>query len=78
MAWLRNLTTSEADDPDFELPNGPFAARFEVHEEDNENLPFLKGWVMDGSRISAGFLMEISESPEDNIDMLDLDTDVPA
>lgn len=77
MAWLRNLTTSEADDPDFELPNGPFAARFEVHEEDNENLPFLKGWVMDGSRISAGFLTEISESPEDNIDMLDLDTDVP-
>lgn len=77
MAWLCSLTTSEADDPDFELPNGPFAARFEVHEEDNENLPFLKGWVMDGSQISAGFLTEISESPEDNIDMLDLDTDVP-
>lgn len=77
MAWLRNLTTAEADDPDFELSNGPFAARFEVHEKDNENLPFLKGWVMDGSRISAGFLTEISESPDDNIDMLDLDTDVP-
>lgn len=72
MAWFYNLTTGEdADDPDFTLPSSPFAARFEVHAEDNENLPLLKGWVMDGSQISAGFLTEVIEEPD--IDVLDLE-----
>lgn len=77
MAWFRNLTTADGDAPDFELPNGPFAARFEVHESDNENLPLLKGWVMDGNQISAGFLMELSDNPEDNVEMLSLDSNDP-
>ena len=71
MAWFYNLATDEdADDPDFTLPNGPFSARFEVHAEDNENLPLLKGWVMDGNQVSAGFLTEVMEEPD--IDVLDL------
>lgn len=83
MAWFRQLTTApdentEKDDPnDFELPNGPFAARFEVHEADNENLPILKGWAMDGHLISAGFLLEIAGEPEDDIETLGIDSDDP-
>ena len=72
MAWFYNLATDEdADDPDFTLPSGPFAARFEVHAEDNENLPLIKGWVMDGNQVSAGFLTEVMDEPD--IDVLDLD-----
>lgn len=83
MAWFRQLTTApdentEKDDPnDFEVPNGPFAARFEVHEADNENLPILKGWAMDGHLISAGFLLEIAGEPEDDIETLGIDSDDP-
>ncbi len=80
VSWFRLLTTDDTDHtaaPDsFELPNGPFAARFEVHEENNENLPFLKGWAMDGHRISAGFFLE-DAAPEDNIAMLSVDPDDP-
>lgn len=88
MVWFQNLTTGEtpaadaSPNPDapeevFELPNGPFAARFEVHEEDNENLPMVKGWAMDGHLISAGFLFDAIDTPEDNIEMLGIDPDDP-
>lgn len=87
VAWFRRLTASASPTPDasatdapeeiFELPNGPFAARFEVHEENNENLPLRKGWAMDGHRISAGFFFDAVEAPEDNIEMLGIEPDDP-
>lgn len=58
-------------EPDFTLPDGPFVARFEVHEQDNENLPLVKGWQMDGDKISAGFFNEVISEPDD-IQMPDL------
>lgn len=92
MAWFQRLTTdggtadgSEPTDEEppteeepFELPNGPFAARFEVHEQDNENLPLLKGWAMDGHRITAGFFFDTEEeTPADSIEMLGVEPDDP-
>ena len=53
------------------MPGGPFVARFEVHEQDNENLPLVKGWQMDGDKISAGFFNEVISEPDD-IQMPDL------
>ena len=58
-------------EPDFTLPDGPLVARFEVHEQDNETLPNVKGWQMDGDKISAGFFNEVIREPDD-IQMPDL------
>lgn len=66
---VRTLQTAS----NFVLPDGPFVARFEVHEDDNENLPFMKGWVMDGNQISAGFFL--GSVNQDQIDMGGMDTD---
>ena len=92
MAWFQRLTTdggtadgseptdeeSPTEEEPFELPNGPFAARFEVHEQDNENLPLLKGWAMDGHRITAGFFFDTEEeTPADSIEMLGVEPDDP-
>ena len=81
MAWFKQMTfikTNETGgesvptpEPDFTLPDGPFVARFEVHEQDNENLPLVKGWQMDGDKISAGFFNEVISEPDD-IQMPDL------
>ena len=81
MAWFKQMTFTKTNEtggesvptpePDFTLPDGPFVARFEVHEQDNENLPLVKGWQMDGDKISAGFFNEVISEPDD-IQMPDL------
>lgn len=75
MAWFKQMTLTNMNEtgdesvptpePDFTLPDGPFVARFEVHEQDNENLPLVKGWQMDGDKISAGFFNEVISEPDD-------------
>ena len=79
MAWFKQMTathttntnTANTENNEFTLPDGPFVARFEVHEQDNENLPLVKGWQMDGDKISAGFFNEIVSETND-IQMPDL------
>ncbi|MBQ2668475.1 MAG: biotin/lipoyl-binding protein [Clostridia bacterium] len=54
--------------PEWVLPNGPFAARLEVHEENNEHLPMLKGWAMDGFELRGGFFLDLPDA-DDGVDM---------
>lgn len=80
MAFFRNLTTTgEDENPDevFEIGKGPFVARFEVHEEDNEKLPLIKGWLMDGNAISGSFFT-MQEDITDGVEVMGLDEDDPS
>lgn len=69
-------TPTPTPEPVFVLPNGPFAVRIEVHVDDNENLPLIRGWAMDGVTFSAGFLLGEDEEvdPDSFADGKDMDS----
>lgn len=74
MSLTSGVTVLTDDGKEYTLPNGPFAVRLEVHEENNENLPLIKGWQIDGDKLSAGFIAATINEPGD-VDIPELDED---
>lgn len=64
---LPTTEPTSTSEPVWKLPNGPFAARLEVHEANNEHLPMLKGWAMDGTALRSGFYLDLPDAEENGV-----------